>query len=74
MDAIAHLLASSTVAYFAVLTVWSALLAAAGVWLLGWLRRMEDARIRRIVREERGQPNPHRLAHGGAVTAPSKRR
>ena len=74
MDTLMHLLATSTAAYFAVLAIWSALLAAAGVWLLGWLRQQEDARIRRIVREERGQPNPHRLAHGGAVTAPSKRR
>lgn len=74
MEAIAHLLATSPLAYVAVLAVWTALLAAAGVWLLAWLRRQEDARIRRIVREERGQPNPHRLAHGGAVTAPSKRR
>ena len=74
MDALMQLLATSPFAYFAVLAVWSGLLAAAGAWLLGWLRQQEDARIRRIVRDERGQPNPHRLAHGGAVTAPSKRR
>ena len=73
MDTLMHLLATSTAAYFAVLAIWSALLAAAGVWLLGWLRQQEDARIRRIVREERGNPNPHRIALGGSVKPVTKR-
>ena len=73
MGEIMHLLATSPLFYFAVLAVWAALLVAAGVWLIGWLREREDARIRRIVREERGLPNPHRIALGGSVHPVTKR-
>lgn len=44
-----------------------------GVWLAWVLRRLEDARIRRLVRDELGKPHPNRRQALGPPKPVSKR-